>query len=97
MMWNDAAPANPVNGYSTIVSNQARANLEKGTSGAICSELFFGNWADLVLGVWGGLDVIVNPYALDKRGGVRVTVLQDCDIAFRNTESFAKCVDITTT
>lgn len=35
-----------VNGYPVARSNQARKNLTKGTSSGVCSEIFFGNWAD---------------------------------------------------
>jgi len=93
MMWNDAAPANPVNGYPTIVSNQARADLVKGTSGAVCSEVFFGNWADLIIGQWGGVDMIVNPYTGAKQGLVQVVMLQEVDICVRHGESFSRMAD----
>lgn len=69
---------NTVNGYSVGVSNQVTAG-----------DLFFGNWADLLIGMWGGLDIMVNPYALDTSGGVRIVALQSMDIAVRHPVSFA--------
>ena len=36
------------------------------------------------------LDMGVNPYANDKSGGVRVTALQDVDVAVRHPEAFCR-------
>ena len=84
-----------VNGYRSGVSNQVPSDLTKG-SGTNLSAILFGNWSDLLIGEWGALDILVNPYANDKTGAVRVRVLQDVDIAVRHPESFAALVDATT-
>lgn len=68
---------NTINGYGTEVSNQILAG-----------DVFFGNWADLMIGFWSGLDLTVDPYAGATSGTVRVIALQDCDIAVRNAVSF---------
>jgi HK97 family phage major capsid protein len=70
-------PGNTVNGYRTEVSNQVTAG-----------DVWFGNWADLMIGFWSGLDLMVDPYAGATSGTVRVIALQDCDIAVRNAVSF---------
>lgn len=70
-------PGNTVNGYSTEVSNQLASG-----------DVFFGNFADLILGFWSGLDLMVDPYAGSTSGTVRVVALQDVDIAVRNAVSF---------
>lgn len=87
---------NQVNGYDVVTSNQVPSDLVKGTSGAVCSAAIFGNFADLIIGMWGGLDIQVNPYSLDTKGAVRVTAFQDCDISVRHPESFAAMQDILT-
>ncbi len=66
-----------VNGYEAIVSNQVADN-----------DLFFGNFADLLIGLWSGIDLLVDPYTGSSAGTVRVTVFQDADIAARHGESF---------
>ncbi|WP_375731731.1 phage major capsid protein [Xylella fastidiosa] len=43
---------NTVNGYPASVSNQIKAG-----------DVFFGNWADLIIAMWGGLDITVDPTA----------------------------------
>lgn len=85
-----------VNGYKAAVTNQVASDLDKGTSIDVCSAMFFGNWADLLIGTWGSLDILVDPYSLSKSGGMRITAFQDVDIAVRHPESFAACLDITT-
>ncbi|WP_341755596.1 phage major capsid protein [Candidatus Tisiphia endosymbiont of Ptychoptera albimana] len=51
--------------------------------------ILFGNFADLIIGQWGVLDVLVDPYTLGTSGGIRIRVMQDVDIAVRHAESFA--------
>lgn len=86
----------PINGYSVGVTNAVPSNLVKGTSGATASAILFGNFADLVIGMWGSLDIMVDPYTGSTAGTVRVIALQDVDVAVRNVESFATMVDALT-
>lgn len=67
---------NTVNGYRTEVTNQLANN-----------DIFFGNFADLLIGMWGGLDLTVDPYSNSKNGAVRLVVFQDVDFALRRVES----------
>jgi hypothetical protein len=46
---------NTVNGYRCEVSNQVAAG-----------DFWFGNWADLVIGMWSGLDITVDPYTASQ-------------------------------
>jgi len=86
----------PVNGYRAAVTNAVPSNLTKGT-GTNLSAIIFGNFRDLVIGMWGGLDLMVDPYTGSTAGTVRVVALQDVDVAVRYTESFATMVDALTT
>lgn len=70
-------PGNTVNGYRAEVSNQV-------TTG----DYWFGNWADLLIGFWSGLDLMVDPYTGSTAGTVRIVGLQDVDVAVRHPESF---------
>lgn len=67
-----------VNGYNALVSNQ-------GTDG----NMYFGNWQDLLIGMFGGLDILVDPYTHSTSGTLRVTALQSVDAAVRYGQSFA--------
>lgn len=84
---------NEVNGYRAIASNQVPSNLTKGTASGVCSAIVFGNWSDLLVGMWGGLDLILDPYALATSGGRRIVALQDVDTAVRRAASFAAMLD----
>ena len=70
-------PGNTVNGYATDVSNQIATG-----------DVFFGNWLDLVIAMWGGLELMVDPYSLSTSGGLRLIALQDIDVNLRRVESF---------
>ena len=67
-----------INGYNAIVSAQA-------TSG----NLYFGNFDDLLIGMFGGLDIVVDPYTASTTGTVRVVAMQSVDVAVRHAASFA--------
>lgn len=66
-------------GYPCLVTEQVPAKY-----------MLFGNWNDLIIGYWSGLDVTVDTSTLSKSGGTRIVVFQDCDTAVRHAESFAK-------
>lgn len=93
-VWDGTAQ--PLNGYACGVTNAVPSNLTKGTSNGVCSAIAFGNFADLVIGMWGSLDLMVDPYSGSTAGTVRVVALQDADVAVRNAESFATMVDALT-
>lgn len=85
----------PLNGYRAAVTNAVPSNLTKG-SGTNLSAILFGNFADLLIGMWGTLDLMVDPYSNSTSGTVRVVALQDVDVAVRHAESFATMVDAIT-
>jgi HK97 family phage major capsid protein/HK97 family phage prohead protease len=68
-----------VNGYRGVLSNQVASG-----------DLWFGNFADLIIGYFSGLDIMVDPYTHSTSGTVRVVALQDVDIAVRHAESFSR-------
>jgi HK97 family phage major capsid protein/HK97 family phage prohead protease len=73
---------NEVNGYRGVLSNQVAAG-----------DLWFGNFADLIIGYFSGLDIMVDPYSNSTSGTVRVVAMQDVDIAVRHAESFSRGAD----
>lgn len=83
----------PLNGYRAAVTNAVPSNLVKGGSGSVCSAIIFGNFADLVVGMWGGLDLLADIYTGSAAGTVRIRALQDVDVAVRHAESFAAMKD----
>ena len=87
-----------INGYAVARSNQARSTLTKGTASGVCSEVFFGAWSELLIGEWGVLEIVPNPYAAEayKSGGVLLRALQSIDIGVRHAASFAVMADALT-
>jgi HK97 family phage major capsid protein len=68
---------NEVNGYPVIVSNQLAAN-----------DTLFGDFSMLIMGMWSGLDLTVDPYAGATAGTVRIIALQDVDVAVKQPSAF---------
>jgi HK97 family phage major capsid protein len=90
---------NELAGYPLASTNAVPSNLDKGTSTDVCSALIFGNFSDLLIGYWSGVDILVNPYETTAyaKGRVLVRAMRDCDVQVRHAESFAAIKDITTT
>ncbi len=67
-----------VNGYDSVTSNNSPAG------GAI-----LGNWSDLIMCMWSGLDLTVDTATLASSGGIYLRAFQDLDFINRHDESFA--------
>lgn len=94
-LWD--AGANPLNGYRAAVSNNVPSNLTKGSSSGICSSaVFSSDWSMFVLGLFGGLDITVDPYTLATTGQIRLTLNQFIDFACRQPGAFASMDDMLT-
>lgn len=87
---------NTINGYNAAVTNAVPSNITKGTSSEVCSAIIFGNFNDLIIGQWGGYDLVVDPYAKKLNGEVEVVLHSFHDVAARNKESFAAMKDALT-
>lgn len=86
-----------INGYTVARTNQARSNLTKGT-GTNLSEVYFGDWSQVLVGEWGVVEILPNPYAagIYEAGGVELRVLQSLDIGIRHAQSFSVISDAIT-
>ncbi|WP_291015002.1 phage major capsid protein [Hydrogenophaga sp.] len=93
-IWSEGAA--PLRGYQAGVTNAVPDNLTKGTSSGVCSAIIFGNFADLMMGMWGGLELMVDPYTSGDNGAVVFRAFQDADLAVRHPESFAAMKDALT-
>ena len=89
---------NELAGYQLQASNLCPSTLTKGTSSGVCSALIFGNWADLLLGYWSALDILVNPYESTaySKGNVQIRAIITMDVKIRQAASFAAIQDLTT-
>jgi HK97 family phage major capsid protein len=87
---------NTLLGYDVVSTTNVPSDLTKGTSSGVCSAVIFGNFNELMIAMWGGLDVLVDPYSGSAAGTTRIACFQDIDVAVRHAESFAAIKDVTT-
>ena len=89
-------PFDQLNGYPIEWTNLVPSNLTKGSASGVCSAMIFGNFDDLYVGHWGGVDIVVDPYTLAANGDVRIVLNSWDDCVVVNPKSFAAIKDITT-
>lgn len=82
-----------MNGYRAEVSNQVSKVLGAGAEHGIV----FGVWSELVIGEWGALEIITDPYRLKKQGMIEVTSFIMVDINARHPKAFSKGTGLTNT
>jgi len=70
-------PGNTINGYRTEVSNQIAAG-----------DIFFGDFSQAIIGLWGGLEITMDPYTHSDKGRLRLVAMQDVDFAVRQPVAF---------
>ena len=97
-VWTSGGQAGvgDVLGYQSLTSNSVPSNLTKGLAAGVASAILFGNWSELIIGMWGGLDIMLDPYTGATAGTKRVVALQDVDVALRRAASFAAMNDALT-
>lgn len=83
-------------GYRVAQTSNVPSTLDKGSTSGSCSAMIFGNFNDVIIGQWGGTDILVDPYTGSSSATVRVTIFQDVDVAVRHAQSFSSTQDYTT-
>lgn len=90
--FSDAALKDKL-GYPFFETTQIPTNLTKG-SGTALSEVYYGNWSELIIGMWGGLELLASNVAADGTTGafvrnqVWIRAIMEVDTAVRNAASF---------
>lgn len=74
--------SNRINGYGAHVTNQVTAE-----------DWFFGNFSDILIGEWGGMELNVDPYTHSLKGKVRFITFKTADVVVRHPTSFCHCND----
>ena len=83
-IWeNDPLLKGTIDGYPAFVTNVFSDDT-----------IIYGDWSQLLVGQWGGLDLLVNPYSLDTYATVRVVVAGYFDVGLRHLESFSRIDDL---
>jgi len=84
-------------GYPYKQTTQIPITLSKGGGSANLTEIYFGNWAELIIGQWGGMELAMSAETSDafQRDQTWVRILQEVDIAVRHAASFCLINDAT--
>ena len=70
-----------IDGYPVLVSSQVTSNT-----------IILGKFSDFIVGVYGGMEITVDPYSLSTTGTQRIVALASIDFAVRHPVSF--CVSV---
>jgi hypothetical protein len=71
-----------VNGYKAAATLQVPDN-----------RVIFGNFNDIILASWAGIDVVVDPYSLKRSGLIEITITNWADVGIRRAASFCASTD----
>ncbi|MDR8390990.1 phage major capsid protein [Aliifodinibius sp. S!AR15-10] len=84
-VWEDSE----VNGYNASATNLV-------ADGSTFSPFYFGNFNDVLIGMWGGIELLPDPYTQATNGITRLVMNTYVDVGIAHDESFAFYeVDIT--
>ncbi len=81
-------PKDAGSGLFLVEGNEANGYPVRVRNGITANRIVFGNWSDVLIGMWGILDVMPDTAAKAASGGLVLRVFQDVDIAVRHAESF---------
>ena len=87
MIWEGTHIEGVMAGYKALATNQVSSVLGTGTDE---HGILFGNWADIIIGQWGGIEIIVDPFTSAKKGLIEITMHMMVDVIARHAQSFAK-------
>jgi HK97 family phage major capsid protein len=90
------APDNTINGYPAKITNEMPNGITKGSSGATLNSIIFGNWEDAELALWGGIDIVVNPYINVSAGAIQYNLFQELDTQRMHSNSFVISTAVST-
>lgn len=96
--WDNGGKATDqgtVNGYRAYATNQlTNVTINAGTgAGTNANGCIFGNFNDLLIANWAGIDVVTDPYTAASTGEIVVTIHLMADIGIRRTKSFCVSTD----
>lgn len=85
------------NGYPVEITNSIPSNGKKGSSqSGVLSSMIFGNFNEVIVGGWGGLQFIIDPYSEKDKRVIEISAHAYHDVFVRRPECFAVATDIAT-
>ena len=75
-------------------SNQVPKDLGAGAEHG----LIYGDWSELLIGIWSEVDILVNPFESTaySKGNVSIRAMATVDVAMRHAKAFVSVEDVTT-
>ena len=84
-----------INGYPFYMTNAIPSNVTfSGTSN--CTSALFGAWSEVLVGGWGGLQFIIDPYTAKANGVLEISAMAYHDVIVRHPEAFCAITGVTT-
>lgn len=90
-IWVGGYEDGRVAGYVARATNQLKSNLGAGTNE---HGLIFGNWAELMIGNWNALEILVDPITSKLKGIIELTAFAMVDVALKHGPSFSKATGL---
>jgi len=88
---NAGMQGNLVNGYQTFFTNGCTSDA------AASADFYFGDFSKMYMGMFGGLDIMVDPYSVAINGQTRLVLNQYMDWGFANPSGFVKATSLLAT
>ena len=87
-------PDGSMNGYKVLRTNAAATNEVSGETpkAATAWGISFANWAELIIGQWGAIDMMVDPYTKADEAFVRIIINSYWDANMRRSAAIAKAM-----
>lgn len=92
MLMND--PWNSIYGYRAEFTSNVPSDLNPGDGGTDASAVIFGDFSQLIVGLFGAPSILIDETTGGLAGTVRIIIHQDVDVALRNAVSFAKTDEV---
>ena len=93
LVWSNLAGLPKVSAEATFILNTEAKNMAgfgySVTTGVPAKSMFFGVWSNLILAMWGALDLAIDTATGSASGTTRVVGLQDTDVLVRHGQAFS--------
>jgi len=85
-----------INNIPYLVTSNLPNNLTKGTSSTNCSAVIAGDFSNLKVCQWGGLDIVIDPYTAAAEGQTRIICNTYWDTTIKRAGTIVKTLDLIT-
>jgi HK97 family phage major capsid protein len=83
-------------GKETYSTSNVPSTLTKGSTSGTCSAIIYGDFENLVIGQYGGIDLVIDPASQAIGGKTRIVMSQYVGVAVKQPAAFAAILDATT-